>query len=362
MRVAVAMSGGVDSAAAAAILVQEGADVFGITMHLSNVPEDGPPSRGSCCAPDDIRDARRAAAHLGIPHYVANYTRAFKEAVIDRFVADYAAGQTPSPCVHCNDVLKFRMLLERARAAGAGQLATGHYARVRRRAGRWELLRGRDAAKDQSYFLFGATQETLARIRFPVGELSKEEVRAVAESAGLTVAQKPESQDLCFVSGRTAEFLDQRVEATPGQIVDLEGRVLAAHGGVHRFTVGQRRGLGLPGGGPPRFVIRIGAADGRVVVGGPDDCLAAGLSADRCTWVAGEPPVAGAPVLARIRHGSAAVPAVADARGDRVAIRFAAPVRAVAPGQAVVLYDADEPDRVLGGGWIREAVTAASGL
>lgn len=357
-RCVVAMSGGVDSSVTAALLVEQGWDVVGITMHLSDTAPEDEDRVGTCCAPDDAHDARRVAAHLGIPHYVANYKKQFKTAVIDRFVADYQAGVTPSPCVRCNDVLKFKLLLSRAVALGGDKLATGHYARVVEKDGRFSLHRAKNLAKDQSYFLFGATQEALSKVLFPVGDMSKDEVREAATRLDLPVANKPESQDICFVpDGNYAGFVEKHIEPITGEIVDESGEVLGRHEGIHRFTIGQRRGLGLPGGTPRRFVIGISAPDGRIVVGNDDALLASGLVADRCNWISGEPPRDDAPVLARIRHRSTPVPATVIHAGDELEITFGEAIRAVAPGQAAVLYDVDEPDRVLGGGWIRRAVS-----
>ncbi len=352
-RVVVAMSGGVDSSVAAALMVEAGHEVIGITMHLADAPVTE--RTGTCCAPDDAHDARRVATHLGIPHYVANYKAAFKTAVIDRFVADYQAGLTPSPCVRCNDVLKFRLLLHRARELDADFLATGHYAQVLAGSSGPELHRAVDLAKDQSYFLFGADTDALAQVLFPVGGLTKPEVRDVARRHCLPVAEKAESMDICFVpDGDYARFVESHATPRPGALVSEDGEILGEHAGVHRFPVGQRTGLGL-GGGPPRFVIRIDGGEGRVVVGGADRLLAAGLEGDRPNWLA--PVRAGAAVLARVRHRSEPVPAtIVQADADTFTLRFTEPVRAVAPGQAAVLYDPARPSRVLGGGWIRAAV------
>ncbi|MEC8024915.1 MAG: tRNA 2-thiouridine(34) synthase MnmA [Myxococcota bacterium] len=351
----VAMSGGVDSSVTAALMVEQGYDVVGITMHLSDEVSKVEQT-GTCCAPDDAHDARQVAAALGIPHYVANYKKQFKTAVIDRFVRDYANGNTPSPCVRCNDVLKFRLLLQRARALGADILATGHYARIIDDGNGPRLYRGIDHKKDQSYFLFGAQTDALRQVRFPVGELNKEQVREVARRHNLPVANKPESQDICFVpDGDYASFVEKHHTPEPGTVVDKDGNTLATHAGVHRFTIGQRRGLGLPGGGPKRFVIGISAGNGQITVGGEDDLLANGLHADRCNWI-GPTPVEGQPVLARVRHRSVPVPATVVKAGGELLVQFRDPIRAVAPGQAAVLYAADEPERVLGGGWIRSAI------
>jgi len=360
-RVVVAMSGGVDSSVVAGLLVEQGYDVVGITMHLSDVPEKvlEEDQQGTCCAPDDARDARRVAAKLGIPHYVVNYKEQFRKSVMDRFVEDYQRGLTPSPCVRCNDELKFKALLERSLSLGAKYLATGHYAKVIRTESGTELHRAVNEKKDQSYFLFGAPRAALDQVLFPLGNMTKEEVRAHATRLNLTVANKPESQDICFVpDGDYAGFVERQITPEPGVIEDEEGNVLGEHGGIHRFTIGQRRGLGLPGGTPKKFVIGISAGDGRIVVGNDTSLMADGLVADRCNWI-GPPPAKNTPVLARCRHRSVPVPAVVTACDEQeLTIRFEDPFRAIAPGQAVVLYDANVPTRVLGGGWIIRAIDA----
>ncbi|HVP29944.1 MAG TPA: tRNA 2-thiouridine(34) synthase MnmA [Myxococcota bacterium] len=350
-RVVVAMSGGVDSSVAAALLVEQGLEVIGVTMHLA-----GGASR--CCSLDDADDARRVADRLGIRFYVANYTDAFRAEVIEPFADAYLAGRTPIPCVACNRRFKFRHLLERARALGAEAVATGHYARNVRdpETCRWRLLRGRDATKDQSYFLFDLDQEQLARVRFPLGELTKEEVRARARALGLATADKPESQEICFVpDGDYAAVVERlRPGALPGEgeIVDGAGRVVGRHRGIHRFTVGQRRGLGVAL-GRRTFVTGLDAAANRVHVGTQEELHAARAVLEGATWIDGAPPAPPVRGLLRIRHRHEGASATLLPRPDGdVDVRFDAPVRAVSPGQAAVLYVGDE---VVGGGWIRSS-------
>jgi len=349
-RVVVAMSGGVDSSVAAALLVEAGCEVIGITMRLSG-------DRSRCCSLDDAEDARRVAERLGIRFYVADYADAFRREVMEPWADAYLAGRTPIPCVACNQRFKFRHLLDRAQALGAAAVATGHYARIERdRDGTLALLRGADAAKDQSYFLFDLRPEQLARIRFPVGALTKDEVRDRARALGLATAEKAESQEICFVpDGDTAGAVEKiRPGAAPGEgaIVDEAGAELGRHGGIHRFTVGQRRGVGVAS-GSRLFVRRIDAAANRIEVAPVERLAARGARLSGASWIAGQAPAE--PVRARVcvryRHAGEQATITCDADGG-ARVAFDAPVVAVAPGQAAVFYDGE---RLLGGGWIAES-------
>ena len=364
--VAVAMSGGVDSSAVAALLHQQSRQVIGLTMQLWNqrrLPElqGAGPAQHRCCSLDDVYDAKRVAQHLNFPHYVVNFEEHFEERVVRPFVDQYLSGRTPIACTNCNTDVKFEPLLRMARQIGAASLATGHYARIRQNSEtqRWELLRARDDSKDQSYFLWGLTQEQLSRSEFPLGELSKDEVRALARAANLPVAEKPESMELCFVpSGNYVQFIQAysaerniAMNRDEGEIVTESGEVVGRHQGVHNFTVGQRKGLGFAA-GKPLYVLRIDAANNRVVVGEDDALRSAACEIESVNWVSCEQPTQPVRAMVKIRHKHQPAPATVTALGEnRAGIIFDTPQRAITRGQAAVLYDHD--DRVLAGGWLR---------
>jgi tRNA-specific 2-thiouridylase len=357
--VAVAMSGGVDSAVAAGLLVRAGRPVVGITLRIWPDRRSAEPADrfDSCCSPAAADEARRVAERLGVPHYVLNYEHEFDHEVIAYFAAAYARGETPNPCVPCNSRLKFGSLLARARGWGASCVATGHYARVERDAarGRWLLRRGADPRKDQSYFLYGLTQEQLAASVFPVGDMTKAETRQLAREWDLPVAEKPDSQEICFVSGDYRDFLRERLPAAgrPGPIRDTAGTIRGSHQGLAFYTVGQRRGLGI-GSTCPLYVIDIDAEHNEIVVGDDQELLTSTVDVCGLNFIAISGLTGACRVLAKLRHGQAPVPAMLVAAWpDGARLCFEKPQRAVAPGQAAVFYEPEDPDLVVGGGTIR---------
>jgi len=366
--IAVAMSGGVDSSAAAVLLREGGEEIVGLSMQLWNQrrapgaqsDEDAGAElqrTGRCCSLDDIWDARRVATHLGIPFYVLNLEDQFERTVVQPFVASYVRGETPSPCILCNNYVKFQHLVERAAGIGADRVATGHYARSRYDAalGRWLLLRGKDRQKDQSYFLFGLTQEQLSKTVFPLGELTKPEVREIARNAGLPTYDKPESQEICFVQGRSyAEFVEKYSgmaaagpSAAGGEIVDLQGEVVGRHDGIHNYTIGQRKGLIAAG--RPQYVVRIEPEANRVVIGDDPDLLRRRFAVRDVNWIAIEDLREPLECQVQIRNRFEPRPARVLREEGRTVVEFAEPQRAVTPGQGAVFY---WDDVVVGGGWI----------
>jgi tRNA-specific 2-thiouridylase len=366
MKIAIAMSGGVDSSAAAAILKEEGHELVGFTMQLwdqrrgINVDENGDPLPSRCCSLDDVYDARRVAEELGFPFYVLNLERDFERDVVQPFITSYLGGETPIPCVSCNSRLKFASLDRLAVSLGCEKVATGHYARVEfdAAANRYRLFRGRNEQKDQSYFLWELTQEQLSRALFPLGEMSKPEARQAARDHGLAISEKKESQEICFVpDGDYAGFIDRYLAAEnaterlpgEGEIVDTNGKVIGKHGGIHRYTIGQRRGIGIAD-DRPLYVISMQADQNRITVGSQEDLLSKEFTAAGVNWVAFDNPQAPVHAEVRVRYRHLAAPAtITPVANGRVHVVFAESQRAITPGQATVFYRGDE---VVGGGWI----------
>lgn len=354
MKALIAMSGGVDSSVAAKLMLDAGYECIGCTMRLYQNEDAGVPEGRSCCSLDDAEDARSVAYRLHMPFYVFNFTQEFRSCVIGNFVRSYCEGRTPNPCIDCNRYLKFDRLYERARLLGCDCLVTGHYARVGQENGRYVLKKALDETKDQSYVLYNLTQAQLAHTCFPLGELHKSRTREIAAQAGFVSADKPDSQDICFVpDGDYAAVIALHTGETPepGDFVDLQGNVLGRHKGLIHYTIGQRRGLGLPM-SDRVYVCALRPQDNTVVIG-PDSALyRAQLLAGDFNWIAGEPPAGPVRCRAKIRYRQKEQPAIATALPDgRVEVVFDAPQRAVTPGQAVVLYDGET---VLGGGTILE--------
>ncbi|QQS31919.1 MAG: tRNA 2-thiouridine(34) synthase MnmA [Acidobacteriota bacterium] len=369
MKIAVAMSGGVDSSAAAALLKEQGHELVGFTMQLwdqrrhVNVDENGDPLPSRCCSLDDVYDARRVAGTLGFPFYVLNLEKDFDRDVVEPFIQSYLAGETPIPCVACNSRLKFASLDRMARSLDCDKVATGHYARVEydEAADRYRLFRGRNHWKDQSYFLWELTQDQLSRAMFPLGEMMKEEVREIIRGTDAFTAEKQESQEICFVpDGNYSAFIDRflahegREDEIPerGEIVNTAGEVVGEHTGIHRYTIGQRRGLGIAH-EKPLYVVQIERAKNQIIVGEDDELDSPEFTARGVNWIAFDEPAEPVRALVKVRYRHDPVPATIHALPDsRARIVFDEPQRAITPGQATIFYDIETGEEVVGGGWI----------
>jgi len=358
-RVVVAMSGGVDSSVAAALLKEEGYDVVGITLQLYDHGV-AIQKKGSCCAGQDIHDARRVSEALGIPHYVLDYESRFKEQVMEDFADSYIKGETPIPCVRCNQTVKFKDLLDTARDLGADCMATGHYVqRIIGEGGKAHLVRGVDSGKDQSYFLFATSQEQIDFLRFPLGHMDKDETREQAERIGLSVADKPDSQDICFVPEGGYVSVIERLRPgamEPGDIVDVDGNILGQHEGIVKYTIGQRRGIGIGGTAEPLYVVKLDPNKKQVIVGPKEALETREIRVKEVSWIGEHVPVEGMPVVAKIRSTRPGVPAtIFLEENSRARVVLHEAEAGVSPGQAAVFYDGN---RVLGGGWIEKAISA----
>ncbi|MEC9293965.1 MAG: tRNA 2-thiouridine(34) synthase MnmA [Chloroflexota bacterium] len=356
-RVVVAMSGGVDSAVSAALLAQQGYEVVGVTMRLFSAPNEAVARLNkSCCSIEDVEDARSVCRKIGAKHYLLNFEEEFQKHVIDYFVGEYERGRTPHPCLACNDRLKFQFLMQRAELMDADMVATGHYARIQQNGDRYQLLAGSDPLKDQSYVLFTLSQRQLAKLLLPIGDYSKQEIRNVASEIGLSIADKPDSQDICFIpDGDYSQFIEPRLKRkSPGEIVDATGTVLGIHDGIHDFTIGQRKRIpAVNNTSRPLYVTDIDALSGRITVGPAEGLMKTRLYASKVNWVNQPPSDGPIPIQARIRYNGHNSPATVRVVPNGAEIEFSKPVRAITPGQAVVFYD---DNIVLGGGLIETSL------
>ncbi|NQW20229.1 MAG: tRNA 2-thiouridine(34) synthase MnmA [Chloroflexi bacterium] len=356
-RAVVAMSGGVDSSVAAALLAQDGYDVVGVTMRLFNAPNEKVARLNkSCCSLEDVEDARAVCRKIGAKHYFLNFEEEFQKHVIDYFVGEYERGRTPHPCLACNDRLKFDFLIRRAELMDADVVATGHYARIKERNGQYSLLAGTDPQKDQSYVLYTLNQQQLSKLALPIGDYSKDQIREVARELGLSIADKPDSQDICFIpDGDYNRFIEPRLKTkVHGDIIDADGKVLGVHEGIHGFTIGQRKGIPILNSTPrPMYVTNINAESGQVTIGPAENLMKTRLYASGVNWISGSAPVEPIHAEARIRYNGKNTSAKIRALSSGAEIEFEQPVRAITPGQAVVFY---QDDVVIGGGLIETSL------